>query len=67
MSTYPKNWQNELIKSATDLVYKMEDAKEHVGKHPEIQEDYKKALNSANDTKAAISHFIGFFNQKYGD
>jgi hypothetical protein len=65
MTQYPANWQNELFKSVQDLVYKVEDAKEHIGKHPKVEEEYKNALKAANEARYAISHFTGVFNQEY--
>jgi hypothetical protein len=66
MTTYPANWQNELVKRVQDLMYKVENAKVHIGKQRgPVTEEYQNALKAVNEAKAAISHFIGVFNEEY--
>lgn len=59
------NRQNELTGGIKILIEKLEDAKDRVGKNPKVQEEYKNALEAANNAKTAIGGFVGTFNAEY--
>ena len=65
MASYPRNWQNELTGGIQKLAEKLEDAREYVGKNPKVQEEYKNALEAANNARTAIGGFVGTFNAEY--